>query len=145
MEYFHKFCNLILDFCVKTRTRFSLRDKQLFEITKVEITRVDYREIDSNCTVIFCRWYFHAESEGKQICHRQKVSTVKPGLKATFVKHRPGEKAEISYLEIVLSVQIAKQTPAFLKQAVLALPMEACFGQVQLNLVLQIRRAIRDN
>ena len=35
------FCNLILDFCVKTRTRFSLRDKRLFEITEVEITRVD--------------------------------------------------------------------------------------------------------
>ena len=35
------FCNLILDFCVKTRTRFSLRDKLLFEITEVEITRVD--------------------------------------------------------------------------------------------------------
>ena len=35
------FCNLILDFCVKTRTIFSLRDKQLFEIIEVEITRVD--------------------------------------------------------------------------------------------------------
>ena len=35
------FCNLILDFCIKTRTRFSLRDKRLFEITEVEITRVD--------------------------------------------------------------------------------------------------------
>ena len=35
------FCNLILDFCVKTRARFSLRDKRLFEITKVGITRVD--------------------------------------------------------------------------------------------------------
>ena len=35
------FCNLIFDFCVKTRTRFSLRDKRLFEITEVEITRVD--------------------------------------------------------------------------------------------------------
>ena len=35
------FCNLILDFCVKTRTRFSLRDKQLFEIIEVEITGVD--------------------------------------------------------------------------------------------------------
>ena len=34
------FCNLILDFCVKTRTRFSLKDKPLFEINKVEITRV---------------------------------------------------------------------------------------------------------
>ena len=35
------FCNLILDFYVKTRTRFSLRDKRLFEITEIEITRVD--------------------------------------------------------------------------------------------------------
>ena len=35
------FCNQILDSCVKTRTRFSLRDNRLFEITEVEITRVD--------------------------------------------------------------------------------------------------------
>ena len=35
------FCYLLLDFCVKKRIRFSLRDKQLFEITEVEITRVD--------------------------------------------------------------------------------------------------------
>ena len=35
------FCYLMLDFYVKTRIRFSLRDKQLFEIIKVEITRVD--------------------------------------------------------------------------------------------------------
>ena len=32
---------LMLDFYVKTRVRFSLRDKRLFEITEVEITRVD--------------------------------------------------------------------------------------------------------
>ena len=35
------FCYLMLDFCVKTRIRFSLRDKRLFEIIEVEITRVD--------------------------------------------------------------------------------------------------------
>ena len=35
------FCYLMLDFCVKTRIRFSLRDKRLFEITEVEITMVD--------------------------------------------------------------------------------------------------------
>ena len=35
------FVNLILDFCVNTRTRFSLWDKRLFEIIEVEITRVD--------------------------------------------------------------------------------------------------------
>ena len=35
------FCYLMLDFCVKTRIRLSLRDKRLFEITEVEITRVD--------------------------------------------------------------------------------------------------------
>ena len=41
------FCNLIFDFCVKTGTRFSLRDKRLFEITEVEITRV-------NCIIVVC-------------------------------------------------------------------------------------------
>ena len=35
------FCYLMLDFCVKTGIRFSLRDKRLFEITEVEIARVD--------------------------------------------------------------------------------------------------------
>ena len=35
------FCYLMLDFYVKTGIKFSLRDKQLFEITEVEITRVD--------------------------------------------------------------------------------------------------------
>ena len=35
------FYNLNLDSCVITRTRFFLRDKRLFEITEVEITRVD--------------------------------------------------------------------------------------------------------
>ena len=35
------FYYLMLDFDVKTGIRFSLRDKRLFEITKVEITRVD--------------------------------------------------------------------------------------------------------
>ena len=41
------FCDLILDFCVKTRIRFSLRDKRLFEITEVKITRVDCTNIDN--------------------------------------------------------------------------------------------------
>ena len=36
------FCYLMLDFYVKTRIRFSLQDKWLFEIIEVEITRVDY-------------------------------------------------------------------------------------------------------
>ena len=35
------FCYLMLDFHVKTRIIFSLRDQRLFEITEVEITRVD--------------------------------------------------------------------------------------------------------
>ena len=35
------FYYLMLDFDVKTGIRFSLRDKLLFEITEVEITRVD--------------------------------------------------------------------------------------------------------
>ena len=36
-----KFCHLLLDIPVKTGTKFSLRDKRLFEISDVEITRVD--------------------------------------------------------------------------------------------------------
>ena len=39
------FCYLILNFYVKTRVRLSLRDKRLFEITEVEITRVDYIKV----------------------------------------------------------------------------------------------------
>ena len=35
------FCYLLLDFHVKTGTRFSLRDKQLLKISKVKITRLD--------------------------------------------------------------------------------------------------------
>ena len=35
------FCYVFLDFHVKTGTRISLRDKRLFEISEVEITRVD--------------------------------------------------------------------------------------------------------
>ena len=35
------FCCLLVDLCVKTGTRFSLRDKRLFEISEFEITRVD--------------------------------------------------------------------------------------------------------
>ena len=44
-EQFHLlftiFSYLMLDFYVKTRIGFSLRDKRLFEITEVEITTVD--------------------------------------------------------------------------------------------------------
>ena len=35
------FSYMMLDFYVKTRIRFSLRDKWFFEITEVEIARVD--------------------------------------------------------------------------------------------------------
>ena len=40
------FYYLTLDFYVNTRIRFSLRDKREFEITEVEITRVN------------CSWFF---------------------------------------------------------------------------------------
>ena len=44
------FYDLMLDFYVKTGVRFSLRDKRLFEITEVEITRVDCNLIINNET-----------------------------------------------------------------------------------------------
>ena len=50
-EQFHPlstiFYYLMLNFYIKTGIRFSLRDKRLFEITEVEITRVD-------CSIITC-------------------------------------------------------------------------------------------
>ena len=39
-------CKLILDFCVKTRTRLSLRER-LFEVIEVEITK-------SDCILLAC-------------------------------------------------------------------------------------------
>ena len=44
LPLFTLFCYLMLDFYAKTRIRFSLRDKRLFEITEVEITRVENRK-----------------------------------------------------------------------------------------------------
>ena len=40
-SYPQYFVTFFLDFHVKTRTRFYPRDKRLFEITEVEITKVD--------------------------------------------------------------------------------------------------------
>ena len=45
------FYYLMLDFYVKTGIRFSLRDKRLFEITEVEITRVDCIENNSRLRI----------------------------------------------------------------------------------------------
>ena len=42
----------MLDFYVKTRIRFALRDKRLFGITEVEITRVDCISFSSHCARI---------------------------------------------------------------------------------------------
>ena len=47
MEYSTIFCCLLLDFQVEIGTRLSLRDKRLFMISEVEITRVE-------CTLPFC-------------------------------------------------------------------------------------------
>ena len=42
------FYYLMLDFYVKTGIRLSLRDKRLFEITEVEITRVNCISVSKN-------------------------------------------------------------------------------------------------
>ena len=46
------FYYLMLDFYVKTGIRFSLRDKRLFEITEVEITRVDCIKLSVLCFLL---------------------------------------------------------------------------------------------
>ena len=53
------FSYLMLDFYVKTRIGFSLRDKRLFEITEVEITRVD-------CT---CKCLYYSQALGRISFH----------------------------------------------------------------------------
>ena len=56
------FCYLLLDFHVETRIRFSLRDKRLFEMIEVEITRVD-------CSVsprYLKHWYHKVLSDTKE-------------------------------------------------------------------------------
>ena len=47
------FCYLMSDLYVETRIRFSLRDKRLFEITEVEITRVDCSLLYVFVTMVF--------------------------------------------------------------------------------------------
>ena len=42
------FCYLMSDFYIERGIRFSLRDKRLFEITEVEITRVDCKPHTEN-------------------------------------------------------------------------------------------------
>ena len=57
------FYYLILEFYVKTGIRFSLRDKRLFEITEVEITRVDCIYISQSpfyCMTFKCDLDFQA-------------------------------------------------------------------------------------
>ena len=49
------FCYLILDFYIKTRIRFSLRDKRLLEITEVEITGSTVFPIRVNLNVKACK------------------------------------------------------------------------------------------
>ena len=51
------FCCLLVDLCIKTGTRFSLRDKRLFEISEFEITSVDCTYIAPNFdTCVKVRW-----------------------------------------------------------------------------------------
>ena len=52
------FYYLMLDFYVKTGIRFSLRDKRLFEITEVEITRFDCISVLLNIKMALC-WTFY--------------------------------------------------------------------------------------
>ena len=64
------FYNLILDFCVITRTRFFLRDKRLFEITEVEITIVDCMFFSHAPSLQFNQdiaFFLYSSKEGTQI------------------------------------------------------------------------------
>ena len=55
----------MLDFYVKTRIRFSLRDKELFEITKVKIMRID-------CSYNFFYLQLYNTFYGLGLCLKEK-------------------------------------------------------------------------
>ena len=65
------FCYLMLDFYVKTRIRFSLRDKRLFEIIEVEITRVDCIVIEN----LFYKFLIITESFTKKNITPDNIET----------------------------------------------------------------------
>ena len=100
------FCYLMLDFYVKTRIRFSLRDKRLFEITEVEIMRVDRiytcsqhtGTISRGMTALSCFPAFF--TLGNNFCDFLRV--VVPGqrsslkkLRGIFLQERTCSKADI--------------------------------------------------
>ena len=55
----------MLDFYVRTRIRFSLRDRRLFEITDVEITSVD---CTPSVTIAFAKLYSNVY-KADTVCH----------------------------------------------------------------------------
>ena len=86
------FCNLIFDFCVKTRTRFSLRDKRLFEITEVEITRVD------------CIYhYFIGRVASGNTVYQRLYSDRTPSQSITFPRHRRRSRDQIFLLSYLFN------------------------------------------
>ena len=63
------FCYLMLDFYVKTGIKLSLRDKRLFEITEVEITRID---CIFNCFV-FPFFFFFFQNKVDMVFHMNSL------------------------------------------------------------------------
>ena len=79
-EQFHPlstiFYYLMLNFYVKTGIRFSFRDKRLFEITEVEITRVDCITIKYHENIVKGYSSFKADTNPPEMYQRgisQKV------------------------------------------------------------------------
>ena len=100
------FYNLILDFCVITRTRFFLRDKRLFEITEVEITRVDCIGL-WNISQTACNFSFYS-SDFLFISVRTNVADVltSGGLVARQVDRSGAGLNTVTYIEPRLSLNI---------------------------------------
>ena len=81
-EQFHPlstiFYYLMLNFYLKTGIRFSLRDKRLFEITEVEITRVDCNIIFTVCASHGSRGRAPNKIINKSSTHQYVVVLVSP-------------------------------------------------------------------
>ena len=71
------FYYLMLDFYVKTRIRFSLRDKRLFEITEVEITRIDCICTTKAKAVDIALYHIRDQSEKQFVIYSDFLSVLK--------------------------------------------------------------------
>ena len=106
------FSYLMLDFGVKIRIRFSLRDKRLFEITEVEITRVDCILVSRTCATIMIEFSRGALMNANQL----EITSARTKKKTSFWTLKP--KKVFSYSSSFSFLHLKSTAVKFLTQFV---------------------------